>query len=236
MRLNNFISASGFCSRREADQLIETGRVSVNGQIAKLGDQVETQDQVLVDGKVILAQASTVTLAYYKPQGITCTTDLKDPTNIIDAIGYPERIFPIGRLDKDSEGLILLTNEGQLVNQILRAEHGHEKEYVVKLLNPFDDGFLTKMSQGIQIYNPVQNEYVVTEKCSLKRIDARTFSMVLTQGYNRQIRRMCTACGHQVLTLKRIRIMHIQLGALTKSTWKKLSEDEMDQLRKSFKP
>lgn len=235
MRLNNFISASGLCSRREADHLIESGRVLVNERLAKLGDQVEANDVVKVDGQTISTQNDTVTLAYYKPIGITCTTDLKDPSNILDAIGYPQRIFPIGRLDKDSEGLILLTNEGQLVNQILRAENGHEKEYRVKLQYAYDTEFIKKMSEGIKIYNPVQNEYVLTEPCVIKPIDSKTFSIILTQGYNRQIRRMCTAWGHKVLSLKRIRIMDIRLGSLAKGQWRRLSSEELALLKESLK-
>lgn len=230
MRINNYISESGFCSRREADQYIKDGRVFVNGKVAYLGQQVEESDQVRVDDKLIEPKQTYVTIAYNKPFGITSTTDLKDKTNIIEAINYKERIFPIGRLDKDSEGLILLTSDGQSVNKILRSENNHEKEYFVTLNRPFNNDFLKQMSEGVEIYNPVQNVNVKTKPCKLKRIDDKTFSITLTQGYNRQIRRMTQACGYKVRKLVRVRIMNIHLKGLKRGEYRVLTKTEMDEL------
>jgi len=230
MRLNNYISATGMCSRREADTLIESGRVEINGITAVLGTQVNPGDTVRVDGKILEEKKSFITLAYHKPAGITCTTEPDVKGNIIDAIAYPERIFPIGRLDKDSEGLILLTNDGSLVNRILRAENRHDKEYQVTLDKPYTQDFLKQMESGVKIYNPVKDEMTVTLPCTLQAIDAKRFSIILNQGLNRQIRRMCSALGYKVVGLKRVRIMHIQLGNLSKGRWRTLSHKEMKDL------
>lgn len=234
MRLNNFISESGFCSRRKADQYISEQRVFVNGEVAVLGAQVNEGDEVYVDKKLIEAQTNFITIVYNKPLGITATTDQKDPTNMIKAIHFKQRIFPIGRLDKDSEGLILLTNDGQSVNKILRAENEHEKEYHVELDRYFDNAFMRRMEKGIEIYNPVKNEYVSTNPCSVKRVDSKTFSIILKQGYNRQIRRMVKECGYRISKLKRTRIMHIELGDLKKGEWRILSEDELKRLHEQI--
>lgn len=232
MRLNNFLSQTGLCSRREADALIEAGRVKINGQTARLGQRVLEGDRVTLDGKAVTERPPLVTLAYHKPVGITCTTEPEVKGNIIEAVNYPQRIFPIGRLDKDSEGLILLTNDGTLVNRLLRAENGHEKEYRVTLDRDYDQAFLDKMASGVRIYNPVQDEMVITAPCQLKRIDPRRFTIILTQGLNRQIRRMAKACGYEVKGLKRVRILNLKLGTLPKGQWRLLSPQEMDGLNR----
>lgn len=229
-RLNVFISSSGYCSRRKADELIAAQKVIVNSEIATIGTRVFTSDTVIVEGHLIRHTQDRIVLVYYKPIGISSTTDPKDKNNVISTLKYPQRIFPIGRLDKDSEGLLLLTNDGDLVNQILRSENNHEKEYLVKTKRPFDDAFLTKLSEGIQIYNPVSNSYVVTKKCEVKRVDPQHFRIILTQGYNRQIRRMVSALDHQVVYLKRTRIMDITLGTLKKGTYRILSPSELSKL------
>ncbi len=234
MRINNYISDSGFCSRREADQYIKDGRVFINGVVATLGQQVEESDQVRVDDKLIQSKTKYITIAYNKPIGITSTTDKKDKSNIIDAIHYKERIFPIGRLDKDSEGLILLTNDGQSVNKILRAENNHEKEYVVTINRHYDNKFLKLMSEGVEIYNPVQDTKVITKACTVKRIDDRSFSIILTQGYNRQIRRMVQACGFKVRRLVRVRIMNIHLKGIKKGEYRLLTDSEYETLNKQL--
>lgn len=223
MRLNKFISETGVCSRREADQWIEAGRVRVNGQIAPLGTQVQDGDEVRVDGRVVGAKRRAVYLALNKPVGITCTTERHVAGNIVDFIGHPERIFPIGRLDKDSEGLILLTNHGDIVNEILRVENRHEKEYVVTLDRPFPDRFLADMARGV----PLRELGVTTLPCTLSRTGARSFRIILTQGLNRQIRRMCEHFGYQVQRLQRLRIVNIQLGDLPRGRWRNLSESEL---------
>jgi 23S rRNA pseudouridine2604 synthase len=224
-RINKYLSESGFCSRREADRLILENRVKINGNTALIGSQVDEKDIVTVDNKPLSNQQKRVYLAFNKPIGITSTTDTKIKGNMIDYIGYPERIFHIGRLDKDSEGLILLTNDGDIVNQILRAENAHEKEYIVTVDRPVTDLFCEQMAKGVPILD------TITRPCVVKRVDAKTFKIILTEGLNRQIRRMCAYFGYNVLTLKRIRIMHIHLDIatgkyrhLTKSEEKKLFE------------
>ncbi|MEO3946056.1 23S rRNA pseudouridine(2604) synthase RluF [Gorillibacterium sp. CAU 1737] len=224
MRINKFISETGICSRREADKWVEEGRVTINGQRAELGSQAEAGDDVRVDGRSIGEKKRTVYLALNKPVGITCTTEGHIRGNIVDFVGYPERIFPIGRLDKDSEGLILLTNDGDIVNKILRVEHGHEKEYIVTVDKPIPDDVLVRMSRGVPILD------TVTLPCKIHRTGDRTFRIILTQGLNRQIRRMCAHFGFQVRRLKRIRIINIRLGELAVGQWRKLSEDEVQGL------
>jgi 23S rRNA pseudouridine2604 synthase len=224
MRLNKFISETGACSRREADDWIEAGRVTINGKVATLGTQVLDGDEVCVDGKPIGAKQLAVYIALNKPVGITCTTERDIRGNIVDFVKHRERIFPIGRLDKDSEGLILLTNHGDIVNDILRAEHAHEKEYIVTVDKPVTDTFLTGMASGVSILG------TVTRPCRTKRIAPNVFGIVLTQGLNRQIRRMCTVFGYKVRRLQRIRIMHIQLGGLKSGDWRDLTHSEVEQL------
>ena len=230
MRLNNYISSTGMCSRREADTLIEEKKVKVNGVIAVLGLRVDENDEVRVDDQIIQPKKKFVTLAYYKPSGITCTSEPNVKSNIIDAINYPERIFPIGRLDKESEGLILLTNDGSIVNQILRSENNHEKEYVVYVHKPIDREFKYQMEQGVEIFNPVKNEMTVTLPCKVRIIGEKSFKIILKQGLNRQIRRMCSALGYKVVYLKRIRIMNLTLDNLNKGQYRILSDDEYNEL------
>ena len=224
MRLNKFISESGACSRREADKLIEQGRVSINGAAAVLGTQVGDTDQVAIDGVPLGEKKRPIYLALNKPGGITCTTDARIEGNIVEFVNHPERVYPIGRLDKDSEGLILLTNNGDIVNGILRAEHDHEKEYIVELDRPITDIAINIMSSGVRILG------VTTKPCTITKINARTLRMVLTQGLNRQIRRMCSSLGYQVRRLQRVRIMNIHLGQMGVGKWRLLTEAEIKGL------
>jgi len=227
MRLNNFISSTGLCSRRKADELIQQKRVKVNGEIAKLGLIVGSEDKVEVDGKLLKEKKDHVYIALNKPAGITCTTERHIEGNIIDFVNYPERIFPIGRLDKDSEGLILLTNDGDIVNEILREENNHEKEYIVTVNKTITSSFIKDMSKGVKIYNPVKNEYTVTKSCKAIQTGDKTFKIVLSQGLNRQIRRMCQQLGYKVVKLQRIRIMNIKLKGLPVGKWRYLTEEEL---------
>ena len=223
-RLNKFISDTGFCSRREADKFIENGQVTVNGAVAPVGLKVSATDQVLIDGKPLKAKPKRVYMAYHKPVGITCTTERHIHGNIIDAIRYPERIFPIGRLDKPSEGLIFLTNDGDIVNKILRAGNAHEKEYVVTVNKPITERFIRQMSTGVPILD------TITLPCSVTQKSKQSFSIILTQGLNRQIRRMCEYLGYEVQTLKRTRIMHIRVAGLKPGQWRLLDELEIRML------
>jgi 23S rRNA pseudouridine2604 synthase len=218
--LNKYISDTGLCSRREADKIIEAGRVTINGQVARKGNRVSADDVVQVDGERIGNKPKTVYIAYHKPTGITCTTDQRDPDNIITHLGYKERIFPVGRLDKMSEGLILLTNDGDVVNKILRAGNFHEKEYVVTVDKPVDQVFVKSMASGVPILD------TVTRPCKVRKIDEFTFNIILTQGLNRQIRRMCEYFGYHVRSLVRIRIMDIRLEGIAYDTWRYLTPDE----------
>lgn len=221
MRLNKFISETGICSRRQADQWIAEGRVKVNGQAAELGTQVGEGDRVEVDGKPVESRNATVYLAFHKPVGITCTTERHVSGNIIDFIGHPQRIFPIGRLDKDSEGLILLTNNGDIVNEILRSENNHEKEYVVTVDGLLTDEFLQGMAGGVEILG------VRTKPCRVRRIGRNVFGIVLTQGLNRQIRRMCAVFGYQVRRLQRVRIVNVRLDGIKVGQWRNLTAEEL---------
>jgi len=230
MRLNKFLAETGACSRREADQWIEAGRVSVNGALAVLGTQVNDGDDVRVDGQPLRAKPRRVYLALNKPIGIECTTDRDVPGNIVDFVGYPERIFPIGRLDKDSEGLILLTNDGDIVNTVLRAEHEHEKEYIVAVDRPLTPAFLAGMAAGVPILD------TVTNPCKLTQVGRISFRIVLTQGLNRQIRRMCEHFGYTVRRLQRVRIMHVQLGTLPVGKWRELDATELRGLLPAQRP
>lgn len=230
-RLNKFISESGVCSRREADAFIEQGRVSVNGKAPELGQKVSEQDKVTLNGKLIKPSADDKTdrvyIAYYKPIGITCTTERKVKGNIVEAIKHPQRIFPIGRLDKPSEGLILLTSDGDIVNKILRAENAHDKEYLVTVDKPLNSKFVKRMEQGVPILG------TVTKPCQVKLKGKKAFNIVLTQGLNRQIRRMCEYLGYEVIKLKRVRIMHLNLAGLKPGQWRELSEQELKQLNQA---
>jgi 23S rRNA pseudouridine2604 synthase len=221
VRLNKFISETGVCSRREADKWIEAGRVTCNGQPAALGTQVSPGDEVRIDGDPVGVKKQQVYIALNKPVGIICTTESHIEDNIIDHVGFPERIFPVGRLDRDSEGLILLTNNGDIVNGILRSENNHEKEYVVTVDRPITDLALRMMSGGVKIMGEV------TKPSKVTRLDTQTFRIVLTQGLNRQIRRMCSALGYKAQRLQRVRIMNVQLGALRPGQWRHLTAEEL---------
>ncbi|GGG26468.1 23S rRNA pseudouridine(2604) synthase RluF [Paenibacillus abyssi] len=224
MRINKFISETGYCSRREADKLVESGRVTINGVKAELGSQAELGDDVRVDGKRIGTQRQHVYIALHKPVGITSTTETHVKGNIVDFVGHKERIFPIGRLDKDSEGLILMTNDGDIVNRILRAEGHHEKEYIVTVDRPITAAFVKGMSEGVKVLGSL------TLPCKVTALSDRVFRIVLTEGRNRQIRRMCSAFGYQVRKLKRIRIMNIELGSLPTGRWRDLTAEELQKL------
>ena len=221
MRLNKYISESGVCSRRQADVWIAAGRVTVNGTPGALGTRVKEGDEVRVDGRPLPARRKDVYIALNKPPGITCTTERDVEGNIVDFVGHRERIFPVGRLDKDSEGLILLTNNGDIVNEILRIEHGHEKEYLVTVERPVTGTFLSMMAAGVRIGGEK------TKPCTVRRAGPDTFRIVLTQGLNRQIRRMCSALGWRVKRLVRVRIMHIRLGSLQSGRWRDLTPPEI---------
>ena len=226
--LNKRISASGYCSRREADRLIEQGRVCVNGIPAMPGDRVMLTDEIHIDDERLKLSDkpadSTFVIALHKPLGITSTTDPSDKRNVIRFLNHPKRIFPIGRLDKDSEGLLLLTNNGDIVNKILRAGNAHEKEYIVTVDKKITPDFVARMSKGVAILD------TVTLPCKVRQISGKTFQIILTQGLNRQIRRMCEALGYKVVTLKRVRIMQLQLGNLPSGKWRYLSEAELQEL------
>src|SRR5690554_3897621 len=223
IRINKAIADTGYCSRRQADDLIESGQVTINGIVATLGSRVQPGDQISIAGKPLTSKPKTVYLAFHKPVGITCTTDRKIAGNIIDYINYPERIFPIGRLDKPSEGLILLTNDGDIVNKILRASNNHEKEYIVSVDKPITQDFIDKMGNGVPILG------TMTNKCIVEQLNKRTFKIILTQGLNRQIRRMCEYFDYNVTALKRVRIMNILLDTPV-GEWRYLTEQELERL------
>ncbi|MAP80671.1 MAG: 23S rRNA pseudouridine(2604) synthase RluF [Aequorivita sp.] len=229
VRLNKAISDSGYCSRREADTLIEKGRVTINGEKAELGQRVMPGDEVCVDGKTVSKNQTEVFIMLNKPVGITCTTDTRFDDNVIDFVNHPERIFPVGRLDKPSEGLLLLTNVGDIVNKILRAGNAHEKEYIVKVDRPVTDEFVKRMGSGIPILD------TVTKRCKVERISRFEFRIILVQGLNRQIRRMCEYLGYEVVALQRIRIMNLVLGDLPIGEWRDLTPNELKVLKDSVK-
>lgn len=224
IRLNKFISDTGLCSRREADKLIEQGKVKFNGKNPELGTKVGPGDEVMVNGKLIGSKKPNIYIALNKPVGITCTTELHIEGNIIDFVNHRERIFPIGRLDKPSQGLIFLTNDGDIVNKILRADNNHEKEYVVNVDKEVTDDFISKMSNGIPVLG------VITKKCTVKKVGKNTFNIVLTQGLNRQIRNMCEYLGYEVTKLNRVRIMNVTLNNLPLGHWRDLTEKELAKI------
>lgn len=221
VRINKFLSEAGVCSRREADRYIEEGKVKIDGVVAQMGSKVTKDNVVTFFDKPVKKEEKLVLIAFNKPEGIVCTTDHSEPDNIIDYIGYNMRIYPIGRLDKDSEGLILLTNDGNIVNKILRAENNHEKEYIVTVNKEITMDFTKKMSSGVAILD------TVTKPCRVTQIDRYTFNIVLTQGLNRQIRRMCEALGYRVVKLRRVRIMNILLGRLKSGDYRNVTEREI---------
>jgi len=223
-RLNKAISETGYCSRRAADKLIEEGKVKVNGELVGLGVKVSSDDTIHVNGQLITKEIEDIYMAFNKPIGITCTTELDIKGNIIDYINYPERIFPIGRLDKPSEGLIFMTNDGDIVNKILRAKNNHEKEYIVRVGQRITPAFIKAMGNGVPILD------TITNKCEVKQINDYTFNIVLTQGLNRQIRRMCSHFDYEVQTLKRVRIMNISLGKLKVGEYRMFTKDELKEI------
>lgn len=236
MRLNKFLASIGVCSRREADKAIEAGRVMINGQVVELGATVGDEDLVSFDGRYIgmgkdVEKIKPIIIAFNKPEGLVCTTSDNDGAmNVVDYIGMKERIYPVGRLDKDSSGLLLLTNQGSLTNSLLRAENYHEKEYIVKVNKDIDDAFINKMANGIYLYELKTK----TRKCKVKKLNKNTFSIVLTQGLNRQIRRMCLACGMKVQKLNRVRIVNIKLDGLAVGDYRNLSDEEVKKLYKEL--
>ena len=229
-RLNKFIGETGYCSRREADKLIDEKRVTVNGAVAEMGTKVSADDEIRIDGKLIVEKnEKMVYLAFNKPVGIECTTNLEVKNNIVDYINYPKRIFPIGRLDKASEGLIFMTNDGDIVNKILRARNNHEKEYTVTVNKPITERFIQRMGNGVPILD------TVTKKCKVEQISKYTFKIILTQGLNRQIRRMSEYLGYEVTALKRIRIINISLDVPV-GRYRDLTDDEIKELNQLIEP
>jgi len=223
-RLNKYISETGVCSRRGADKLIEEGRVLVNGQLPELGTRVDENDEITIDAKPLKEKVDYVYLAFNKPVGITCTTEKTVKDNIVDFINYPIRIYPIGRLDKPSEGLIFLTNHGDIINMILRAGNNHEKEYIVTVDQPITHEFIERMSNGVPVLD------TITKKCAVSKESNFVFKIILTQGLNRQIRRMCAHLGYKVTRLKRTRIMNVDLGNLAVGKWRNLTQVELDKI------
>ena len=224
IRINKYLSEAGYCSRRVADKLIEGKRVTINGIVPKMGTKISCGDEVRVDGVLITSKEKPIYIAFNKPIGIVCTTDTKvEKNNIVDYINYPKRIFPIGRLDKPSEGLIFLTNDGDIVNKILRARNKHEKEYIVTVNKVLNSGFIERMSNGIPILD------TISRKCTVELIDKFRFKIILTQGLNRQIRRMCEYLGYDVVKLKRVRIMNISLDIPT-GKWRYLTDKELKEI------
>lgn len=224
--LNKFISSTGFCSRREADKLINEERVSVNGKVAETGNRVTYNDVIKIDGQLLQSKEKPIYIAFNKPAGVSSTTDRKDKCNIIDFINHQKRIFPIGRLDKPSEGLIFLTNDGDIVNKILRAGNNHEKEYIVTVNKPVTADFIQRMSNGIKILD------TVTQKCFVKQESKFVFKIILTQGLNRQIRRMCEVLNYHVIKLVRIRIMNITVKGIAPGKWRYLTPNEIETINK----
>jgi len=225
IRINRYVASSGYCSRRKADELVETGKVTVDGDIAVMGTRVVAGQIVRVDGKPVFPEDDLVYIALNKPLGVTCTTDERDKDNIIDFLGFDRRIFPIGRLDKMSTGLILLTNDGGIVNRLLRAEGQHEKEYKVEVDKPVTDEFVTKMQEGVPVLGQI------TLPCKVYPVGTQSFRIILTQGLNRQIRRMCEYLDYRVIRLKRTRILNIDLGNLPLGQWRRLTYKELSDLK-----
>ncbi|MCI9251176.1 MAG: pseudouridine synthase [Lachnospiraceae bacterium] len=234
IRLNKFLSEAGVCSRREADRMIEEGRITVDGRKAETGMRVRPDQEIKVGKKIIsMERDEEVLLAVYKPVGVVCTTDRREKRNIVDYVGYPVRIYPIGRLDKDSEGLILMTNIGSLVNKMMRAANYHEKEYLVTVHKPVTDAFLERMAKGVRIRKEEKGEVLLdamTRPCQVEKLGKCSFRIILTQGLNRQIRRMCEALGYQVTHLKRVRVLNIELKGMRPGTWRKVTDKELKEL------
>ena len=224
VRLNKYMAESGYCSRREADRLISEGRVRIDGRVGALGDRVMPGMAVTVDGQPLTGEGEKLYILLNKPRGIVCTADPREPMNVVDYLNHPQRVFPVGRLDKDSEGLLLMTSDGDIVNRLLRAAGGHEREYEVQIDRPVTREFVEKMMAGVPILD------TVTLPCRVRRTGERSFNIVLVQGLNRQIRRMCEARGASVVQLRRIRIMNLRLGNLKPGQWRELTEAELRAL------
>lgn len=228
MRINRYISDSGCCSRREADRLIAEGRVRINGQVAQLGQRVQPGDRVTLNGKPVTGSGPKKYLALYKPRGIVCTADPREKYNVVDYLGYPERVYPVGRLDKDSEGLLIMTSDGDIVNRLLRAAGGHEKEYQVTVDKPVTAEFVRRMAAGVPVLDRI------TLPCRVRPTGKFSFDIILVQGLNRQIRRMCEYLGYRVQKLRRVRIMNIELGDMQPGDWRELTKAELDMLMQSL--
>ena len=229
--LNKYIAASGHCSRRQADEIIRAGRVHINDEVAVLGNRVDKRDRVTIDGEPVGRKPNAVWIAYHKPVGVTCTTDARDPDNIIDAVGYPGRVFPVGRLDKNSEGLIWLTNDGDEVNKILRAANEHEKEYVVTVDQVLSRGALRRLSEGVYL----RELKVTTKPAYVEQLGPKTFRIVIVQGLNRQLRRMCETLGYRVRRLRRVRVMHMEIGELPYGVARDFTQAEVRQLKDALR-
>ncbi len=228
MRINRYISDSGCCSRREADRLIAEGRVRINDQVAQLGQRVQPGDRVTLNGKPVTGSGPKKYLALYKPRGIVCTADPREKYNVVDYLGYPERVYPVGRLDKDSEGLLIMTSDGDIVNRLLRAAGGHEKEYQVTVDKPVTAEFVRRMAAGVPVLDRI------TLPCRVRPTGKFSFDIILVQGLNRQIRRMCEYLGYRVKGLRRVRIMNIELGDMQPGDWRELTKAELDMLMQSL--
>lgn len=228
MRINRYISDSGCCSRREADRLIAEGRVRINDQVAQLGQKVQPGDRVTLNGKPVTGSGPKKYLALYKPRGIVCTADPREKYNVVDYLGYPERVYPVGRLDKDSEGLLIMTSDGDIVNRLLRAAGGHEKEYQVTVDKPVTAEFVRRMAAGVPVLDRI------TLPCRVRPTGKFSFDIILVQGLNRQIRRMCEYLGYRVKGLRRVRIMNIELGDMQPGDWRELTKAELDMLMQSL--
>ena len=230
IRINKFLSEAGVCSRREADRQVELGNITIDGKVAKTGARVLPGQSVLFQGKKVLKDEEMILIAFHKPVGIVCTAEKREKNNVIDYINYPKRIYPVGRLDKDSEGLILMTNNGEMMDKILRSANGHEKEYIVTVNKEIDDSFIKAMSRGIYLAELDRT----TKPCKVTALGKKTFRIILTQGLNRQIRRMCSTQGREVVQLKRIRIMNILLGDLKPGEYRNVTEAEYQQLKEQL--
>ena len=230
IRINKFLSEAGVCSRREADRQVELGNITIDGKVAETGARVLPGQTVLFQGKKVLKEEEMILIAFHKPVGIVCTVEKREKNNVIDYINYPKRIYPVGRLDKDSEGLILMTNNGEMMDKILRSANGHEKEYIVTVNKEIDDSFIKAMSGGIYLAELDRT----TKPCKVTALGKKTFRIILTQGLNRQIRRMCSTQGREVVQLKRIRIMNILLGDLKPGEYRNVTEAEYQQLKEQL--
>ncbi|CDD36159.1 pseudouridine synthase [Roseburia sp. CAG:309] len=229
LRINKYLSSIGYCSRREADRLLEQGKILVDGRTALVGERITKEQHITVNGIPVGEKPREIVIAFNKPQGIVCTSSEKEKNNIVDYLHFPTRIYPVGRLDKDSTGLILLTNDGDLTDRILRGKNNHEKEYLVTVQKPLRPEIIHAMEQGVPILD------TMTRPCQIVPIDSHTFRIILTQGLNRQIRRMCEYFGYKVTTLKRVRVMNIHLGELKEGTWREITGDELMELKNALK-